>query len=243
MHRPPLPIEPGELLGALTGTLCPLVFIALVSYLEGLYIFGPLYTRAAWKPPRTHFGLVEMLVLIVQLQLAGGAALFLIPLWDPEATLLRYGAALAAWVLMGCWWWTGIRMLSLARVEQESHRTIFMAFILPAGYIAAVIIMLTPFAIVGIAMMAYHWIAYASTPAMIGCLVLPAVYVAGFCIVPGVQWYCRRIADRARDAYAHDEGIDFGPITSANVGGLLRWQGPMASEREVRFVDEKRADG
>jgi hypothetical protein len=238
MNRPPLALEPGELLGAITGTFCPLVFVALVSYLMGLYVFGPLYARAAWTPPRTRYGIVDILILLVQLQLAGGAALLIVPVWFPEAALLRYGSALAAWLLMGFWWWTGIRMLSLARVEEEFHRTMFLGLALPLGYLAAVVVMLTPLALVLLAVVLHQWIAKASYSAAAWCLALPAIYAAAFGVIPGVRWFCRRIADRARDAYAHEEGIDFGPVANRALGGLFRWHSPMASEREVRIVDE-----
>jgi hypothetical protein len=238
MNRPLPALDPGELLGALTGTFCPLLFVALVSYLMGLYVFGPLYARAAWSPPRTRYGIVDILILLVQLQLAGGAALLLVPLWYPEASLLRYGSALAAWLLMGCWWWTGIRMLSLARVEDEFHRTLFIGIALPLGYVAAVIVMLAPFALVLLAVLIYQWVADGSLVAAAWCAALPAIYAAAFGAIQGVRWFCRKIADRARDAYAHEEGIDFGPVASRALGGLFRWHSPMASEREVRIVDE-----
>lgn len=237
MDRPPFAMGPSEWLGALAGTLCPLVFVALVSYLVGLYVFGPLYACSAWKPPRTRYGIVDILILLVQLQLAGGAALLVVPRFDAEATLLRWGAALAAMLLTGFWWWTGVRMLSLARVEGEFHRTLFLGIFLPLGYLAAAAVMSTPLALVLLAVLFHEWIATGSLVHAAWCAALPAAYAAAFGAIPAVRWLCRKIADRARDDYAQQEGIDFGPLASHTLG-LARWHSPMASEREVRIIDD-----
>lgn len=231
------PIRSTELLEIAWGTLCPLVFFLMVSYLAGLFVFGPLHARAVWTPPNTRFRIVDILILLVHLQLVGGLVFALAPL-IPGSEVTRYAAALVSWVLIGFWWWTGVRMLAKARVDHAPHRLFFLAVVLPIGYVATFGIVMAPLTLVFSFAMLYWMLANGNPEELLKLLGLVLANIGVIAAVIGVRWYCSQIVERARDDIAREDGIDFGPLAVRSIKGLIRHHQPMASERDVRIVEE-----
>ncbi len=220
----------GEVLQVLSAALCPLSFLVFVSYLLGLFVFGPLHARATWTPPRTRFRIADILILIAQLQIAGGLVLVM----DGESAV-RLVAAFVAWVLVIFWWWAGVRMLAKARIEQGAHRLWFLALAVPAGYSAAVGVLLSPLlAVLGLS--TFHQMIIRRDPEealSLGLLMLMGGAVVG--AIAAVRWYCRQIVDTARDDVAREQGIAFGQLDTPST---RRTPAPMATDREVQIIED-----
>lgn len=230
-------IDVGEMLQVMSAALCPLSFLVFVSYLLGLFVFGPLYARATWTPPRTRFRIADILILIAQLQIAGGLVLVMSRIvWFDSQTVVRLAAALVVWVLVIFWWWTGVRMLAKARIEQGAHRLWFLAIAVPAGYSAAVGVLLSPLvAVLGLSMF-QQMIIRGDPGEVLPLALLMVMCAATIGAIVAVRWYCHKIVDTARDDVAREEGIAFGQLDTPPT---RRTHTPMASDREVQILDDE----
>lgn len=224
-----------------TGAFCPLVFLALVSWLLGMLVFGPLYAKAIWKPPNTRFRIADIIILAAQLQVLGALAYGVVPLLLPNERIMRYVVPLVIWLLVAFWWWTGVRMLAKARVQHGPHRMFFMAVVLPLGYLATLFIAASPALIILPLGMFVSMITRGSWEELVGIVLLLGLDALMVCLIIGVRRYCQQMVDRAHDDVARDDGIEFGPLLTRLLGGrpLPRIQRPLASDDEVRILDEK----
>lgn len=227
---------------ALAGVLCPLSFFVVMSYLLGLFVFGPLHARAAWTPPQTRFRIADIITLLVQLQIGGGLVFAVVPAMLPangrEAQSMRIGAALLAWLLIAFWWWTGVRMLAKARVDHGPHRLMFMAVILPLGYLTAIGIVLTP-AMMGVAIaLVYAMLNGGDNLAAFALASLILANAAVFGSLFFVRWYSQQLAERARDDVARGEGIEFEKLQVRSQTGVIRPYRGSAGDERIHIAEE-----
>ncbi|MCA9973977.1 MAG: hypothetical protein KC425_27385 [Anaerolineales bacterium] len=236
MH--PRVLRVSDLLQFGSATICPLIFVALVTTLLGLFVFGPLQARSALQSGRFRFRLVDIAILVAQMQIAGGV-IWALP--RPRGSiLLQYGLILATWVLLIWWWVTGVRMLSRARIEHGLQRIGFLAFFLPLGYMGALGLLAAPITVV-LTLTLLGQIAAGgprTDASTLGLVALANVVVVASIVA--VRRYCRMMTTKARDDYARDEGIEFGAVGAGR--GMTRPFSPMASDREVRFLEDARTD-
>jgi len=208
---------------SLWGIASPGAFFVLVSYLLSLFIFGPLHAEATSNRPPMRFRLADIIVLLAQLQIAAGVLFAAARLWGASGAGIRIVAAIAIWSLLTFWWWTGVRMLSKARIERGTDRILFLSVAAPLGYVTALSILLTPILAV-LALGTLYWSVLSASfreAVILIALILStlAIYACAFCI----RWYCGRLVERAHDDLARRDGIDFGATkirAGANVGGF-----------------------
>ena len=198
-----------EWMGMAAGFLCPLAFVTLVSYMLGLFVFGPLYAKESWTPPQIRFRIADILVLLVQLQLAAGLLLAVMPQFDPSPLVARVALAVFVWITLIWWWYCGVRMLARARVERGGDRLLFLAIILPVGYLLTLGMMASPVLMVT-ALFILAWSVH--NPDWDEILMIFPIFI-GLAVTYGsvflVRWYCSHIIDHARDDVAVTQGIVF----------------------------------
>jgi hypothetical protein len=220
-----------------SGVACPTLFFVLVSYLLGLFVFGPLHARATWTPPNTRFRIVDIIILLVQLQITAGALFAVMPLLDGGEIVLKIALAFFIWSLQAFWWWTGVRMLAKARVERGADRVLFLSIILPLGYLTTLGIIASPVllaVLIGALAYATHsfgWLEVALP--LLFALAIAVPYAGAF----GVRCVCTRIVDHAWDDVALDEGIAFQQLTVQPPSDRRNFPA-LATDREVRILDD-----
>lgn len=222
------------------GTACPAVFLVMLSYLVGLFVFGPIHARAIWKPPQTSFRIVDIILLLAQLQLAGGLVFALLEYFERGRGAERIGIAVVCWILLTFWWWTGVRLLAKAKVENTPHRLWFLGLFVPLGYLATIGILLMPVsAIVAFAMvltMVSAWTFEGSDLlALLGLLLFNAATIGA---VIATRTFCGQIVRQAKDDVAVREGVALGPVVETSKPMFLREHAPMASDQEVKFFED-----
>jgi hypothetical protein len=222
------------------GTLCPAVFLVMLSYLVGLFVFGPIHARAIWKPPQTSFRIADIILLLAQLQLVGGLLFAILPEYYRGPDLGRIGIAVVCWILQTFWWWTGVRLLAKAKVENTPHRLWFLGVFVPLGYLATIGILLMPVTvIVAFAMvltMVSVWAFHGpDVLALFGLLVFNAATIGA---VVATRLFCSRIVGRAKDDVAVRDGVAMGPLVEGSKPIFLREHAPMASDQEVKFFED-----
>ena len=225
----------GEVFEFVTGVACPLTFAVMVSCLLGLFVFGPLYAKATWTPPRMHYRIADILVLLVQLQLSAGLLFALLPMLDPMPTAIRVAVAGLVWMMQTLWWFLGVRMLAKARVQRGADRLLFLSIILPLGYLATFGIMASPVVVVALAGFAI-WAMNQPGWDQVGVILLLSFSLAApYGITYGIRRFCEFLVDHARDDYAYIEGIAFEKLHVHKMAP--RTAATPASEQDVRIVD------
>ena len=224
-----------QLFEMVPGILCPVLFVTMVSYLLGLFVFAPLYAKADWTPPNVRYRIADILVLLVQLQLAAGLLFALMPLLDPSHIGVRVGLAAVVWITLSWWWYHGVRMLARARVDRGADRLMFLAVILPIGYAATLgmmaspVMMISVFAILASAVR-FGWDEVLWVFPM--CVTLGVTYGCVFL----VRWYCEYIVGHARDDVAVSEGIAFETLQVRKAQQKAKTE--PSSDDEIRILDE-----
>ena len=237
MHSAQLTLS--QLLELAAGIVCPALFLVLISYMLGLLVFGPLYQKGDGVPPTTKFRIADILVLLVQLQLAAGLMFALLPLLDPSPVAVRVSVALFVWLISSWWWWTGVRMLAKARVERGADRLLFLSIVLPVGYLATVGLIASPVLLV-LLFGTFAWslshldsLDWEVAGLMLAALSILAVTIGS---VFAVRWCCRYLVDHARDDVAVTQGIAFERLHVRKP--TARSSPPLAAEHEIRILDE-----
>lgn len=222
------------------ATVCPAVFGIMLSYLIGMFVFGPIHARAFLKPPQTSYRIADVIILLLQLQLAGGVLFALFEFFERGSDAERLGIPLVVWLLLTFWWWTGVRMLARAKVHYSPHRWLFLGVFVPLGYAATIGLLLLPLTtIISLAAILAMVMALASTSgdalSLAGLLALNAATIAA---VVATRAFCRRIVRRAKDDVAAGDGVALGQLVEAEKPLFVREHAPMASDREVKFFDD-----
>ncbi len=123
-----------------------LILIALglgLSWIGGFLVFSRFYKRQVTSKGKRVFGISELIVLAIHVQLL----LVLV-----SATVrLDHGMGIVL-AVMGCcfffmWWNSSIEMLSRASISKSSHRLVFIAFCSPIGYIGSIVLPVSTFLI------------------------------------------------------------------------------------------------
>jgi hypothetical protein len=229
-----------EIITLAWGTLCPALFLVMLSYLIGLFVFGPLHARAIWKPPQTSFRIADIIILLAQLQIAGGLLFAWLQVYYHGPDLGRIGIAIVLWILLTFWWWTGVRLLAKAKVDYAPHRWLFLGVFTPLGYAATIGLLLMPLSVIVSFAMVLTMLSIREVSAgdSLALLALLAANGATIGAVFATRAFCRKIVSRARDDVALHDGVSMGPLVETVKPIFLREHRPMASDREVKFFDD-----
>ncbi len=110
--------------------LVVLVFFLAASFVFSQSIFRPLRERTPTHAS-TRYRITELLILTSQLAFIG---LLTFEPFPEEGVVPEVAGLTVLWVLVGWWWWLGVRLLSRAGVEGNFRRAIFLLFVVPCTY-------------------------------------------------------------------------------------------------------------
>ena len=175
------------------GALCPLMICGLLSIVLAGTVFAPIQAAARFPLSKTKFGIGELVVLLVQLQVVVAVCLVLVPASDWP---LRFSATIFACCTVSVWWWLSAQMLSQARVTRGRDRIWFLALLAPIGFASALSLALLPvwsvFAVIGLLSLTFF--PFDNVIVFVGVLCLVSLFQIAMVIT--CRRFCQRITLR-----------------------------------------------
>lgn len=216
-------VDANTFFGVMVTNVCWFSALATISWFLGLYLFRAMHQQTALFAADHRFQTSDLLILAAQLQLA---AALLVALTPRVPAGYKAAVGCGVFMLLGFWWWSGLRMLGGAGISLPRHRWLFLGVALPAGYLAGLwiagMVITVPASLlllIGSIGEMEPWGALAAL--LLITLSVTAVVVAVFC-----QRFCEQIVQRARTDRATRDGIEF-------VGARL-WPPPWSIPARIR---------
>lgn len=187
-------MDPNIKFDQLIGASFVILFIVFVSLKFGEIVFAPLqrFSLLFRRRRRMRFRIVDLLVLVAHIQIILGLLVSRIDLSGGGRAM--FGSTVFV-MLLGTlcvtWWWSGIRMLDQANIENNGWRIFILALLVPLGYSAALSLPLVIYGFLGAAAILFHVVSTKSLRIYDPDLILAMKLIAAGLIAGTTAWGCR----------------------------------------------------